>query len=90
MPSNSPIAFANERFKAVSHRLRCQSDHGRIDILYGPPDEIQVHPIGSPQMLFPFELRPFRNLPDIGKGLTITFIDRTMRGECRIALGSTR
>ena len=69
MPSDLPIAFANERFKAVSHRLRCQSGHGRIDILYGPPDEIQVHPIGSPQIRCPFELQPYRNPQDIGKTL---------------------
>lgn len=88
MPSDLPIAFANERFKAVSHRLRRQSDHGRIDILHGLPDEIQVHPIGSPQIRYPFEFWRYRNVEDIGKDLCITFIDRTKRGDYRIVPGS--
>ena len=69
MSSNSSLAFANEPFKAVSHRICRQSGHGRIYIFYGPPDEIEVHLIGSPQIQCPFELWPYRNPQDIGKTL---------------------
>lgn len=82
------IAYANERFEMVSDKLGWQSDRGRIYILYGPPDEIEVRPDGSPQIRYPFEFWRYRNVEDIGKDLCITFIDRTKRDDYRIVPGS--
>lgn len=84
------IAFANERFETVSDRLGWQSDRGRICIVYGPPDEIEVHPVGSSEIPYPFEVWRYRHVESLGKELFITFIDRTKRGDYRIAPGSAR
>lgn len=90
MPSDLPIAFANERFETVSDRIGWQSDRGRICIVYGPPDEIEVHPVGSSEIPYPFEVWRYRHVESLGKELFITFIDRTKRGDYRIAPGSAR
>ena len=84
------IAFANDRFETVFDRLGWQSDRGHICIVYGPPDEIEAHPVGSSEIPYPFEVWRYRHVESLGKDLSITFIDRTKRGDYRIAPGSAR
>jgi GWxTD domain-containing protein len=41
------IAYSNEHFTAAG-MPGWKSDRGRIYILYGPPNSIEAHPVGSP------------------------------------------
>jgi GWxTD domain-containing protein len=83
------IAYANERF-GRSGRSGWQTDRGQMYIVYGPPDEIESHPSGGAQTLYPFEVWKYWYLEGIGNNLYFTFIDRTRTGDYRLAPGNAR
>ncbi len=75
------ISYANERFANSLPGWR--TDRGRMYIIYGPPDELESHPGKA-------ELWLYRTLPGIGDKVTLTFIDKTGRGDLRLAPGNGR
>lgn len=81
------IAYANDKFSMATGRPGWQTDRGRIYIVYGPPDEIESHPSGSEQVRYGFSVWRYRHMEGLGDDLWISFIDRTMSGDYRIAPG---
>ncbi|WP_321477877.1 M56 family metallopeptidase [uncultured Paludibaculum sp.] len=75
------ISYAIERFGNSLPGWR--TDRGRMYIIYGPPDEIESHPGKA-------ELWLYHTLPGIGANVTLTFIDKTGRGDLRLAPGNGR
>lgn len=59
------IAYSNERFPSGLPGWRM--DRGRSYILYGPPDEIEAHPAGSPARTFPLEVWRYRSIQGFGE-----------------------
>jgi len=91
------IAYANERF--TSGYPGWKTDRGRIYILHGPPDQIESHASGGAYerpfsegggltATYPFEVWRYRNIPGLGDDIVIEFVDRSLSGEYRLALGS--
>jgi GWxTD domain-containing protein len=87
-------AYANEHFS--SGRAGRLTDRGRIYIKFGKPDEIESHPAGGAYerpadegggstSTYPFEKWFYRNLPNVGSGIEIEFVDPSGTGEYRIA-----
>jgi GWxTD domain-containing protein len=88
------LAYANEHYSSGIPGWK--TDRGRIYIMYGKPDEIETHPVGGnydrpsyqgggSTSTYPFEIWFYRNLPGIGSGIEIEFVDPTGSGEYRIA-----
>src|ERR1041385_8474502 len=87
-------AYANEHFS--SGKPGRLTDRGRIYIKFGKPDEIESHPAGGSYerasyegggstSTYPFEKWFYRNIPNVGSGVEIEFVDPTGSGEYRIA-----
>ena len=84
------IAYANEHFAAGIPGWK--TDRGRVYIMYGPPDSIEVHPNGGfyqrpPEegggttSTYPFETWHYRYLEGIGQNIDIEFVDPCMCGD---------
>jgi GWxTD domain-containing protein len=85
------IAFTNQRFGTASGTPGWQTDRGHIYIVYGPPDEIDSHPKdegGSPKPAI--EVWSYRHIDGLGANDSITFIDRTGRGDYHLAPSNIR
>jgi GWxTD domain-containing protein len=80
------IAYANKHFATASGSPGWQTDRGHIYILYGPPDEIDSHLKESRP--YAVELWKYRYLEGIGTNSTITFVDKTGKGDYRAAPGT--
>lgn len=83
------IAFSNERFRTVSGTPGWQTDRGHIYIVYGPPDEIDAHP-STAQKPIAVEVWTYRRVEGVGDHDSITFVDRTGRGDYHLAPGNAR
>lgn len=81
------IAYANQHFRTESGTPGWQTDRGHIYIVYGPPDEIEAHPKG-PQTAVGDEIWMYRHIEGLGDNEFITFIDKTGRGDYRLAPGN--
>jgi GWxTD domain-containing protein len=79
------LAYANQRFGMASGVPGWQTDRGHIYIVYGPPDEIDSHPKQDQKPAIEYWL--YRHIEGLGDNETITFIDRTGRGDYHIAPG---
>jgi GWxTD domain-containing protein len=88
------IAYANEHF--TSGKAGRLTDRGRIYIKFGKPDEIESHPAGGSYerpswegggstSTYPFEKWFYRNIPNVGSGVELEFVDPTGSGEYRLA-----
>lgn len=88
------IAYANEHF--TSGKAGRLTDRGRIYIKFGKPDEIESHPAGGSYerpswegggstSTYPFEKWFYRNIPNVGNGVELEFVDPTGSGEYRLA-----
>ena len=88
------IEYANKHFGTRSGRQGWQTDRGYIYIVYGPPDEIESHPLGgdsgTPQPPYPFEDWRYRHVDGVGDNLAVKFIDRTGTGDLHFAPGNGR
>jgi bla regulator protein blaR1 len=85
------IAYANKRFATASGTPGWQTDRGHIYIVYGPPDEIDSHPKDEGGSSKPaIEVWTYRHVAGVGDNDTITFIDRTGRGDYHLAPGNAR
>jgi GWxTD domain-containing protein len=89
------IAYANEHF--ASGIPGWKTDRGRIYIMYGKPDDTEVHPTaeiyfrpateGSGTVTaFPFEKWWYRHMDGIGDGVMLEFVDSSMNGEYHLAV----
>ncbi|HEX2662936.1 MAG TPA: GWxTD domain-containing protein [Candidatus Acidoferrum sp.] len=81
------LAYANQYFRTASGTPGWQTDRGHMLILYGPPDEIDSHPKG-PERPIAVEIWTYRHIEGLGDNKFITFIDRTGRGDFRLAPGN--
>jgi hypothetical protein len=55
-----------------------QTDRGHIYILYGPPDELEVHPHRN-------EIWLYHHVQGVGDNAAITFVDSTGQGDLRLS-----
>jgi TonB family protein len=89
------IAYANEHF--ASGIPGWKTDRGRIYIIFGKPDEIESHPKGGAYKrpfnegggtvtTYPFEKWRYRHIDGVGDDIEIEFVDKSMKGEYRIAM----
>lgn len=74
------IAYANERFRTPSAAPGWKTDRGHMYIIYGPPDEIESHPAGSP----PREEWLYKYVEGVGTNVFFKFIDRSGSGDFRL------
>ena len=81
------LAYANQHFRTASGTAGWQTDRGHVLILYGPPDEIDSHP-KDPERPVAMEIWTYRHIEGLGDNQFITFIDRTGRGDFRLAPGN--
>lgn len=81
------LAYANRHFRTASGTPGWRTDRGHMLIVYGPPDEIDSHPKG-PQASLGNETWMYRHIEGLGDNEFITFIDRTGRGDYRLAPGN--
>jgi len=84
------LAHADEHFASgISGR---KTDRGRIYIIWGPPDEIEPHPMGGTYdrpmsqgggttTTYPWELWRYRHLEGIGENIELEFVDPSSSGE---------
>lgn len=67
------IAYVNEHF---SDRLPgWKTDRGRVYITYGPPDELEQHPLPAGETL---EQWRYKRIPNVGNGVIIDFVNGQM------------
>lgn len=80
------LAYANRHF--ADRDPGWKTDRGRIYIVYGPPDEIEAHPVTAPDgaggLTFPNEVWLYRSLPAMSKGMSFRFVDSCRCGEYRL------
>jgi GWxTD domain-containing protein len=81
------IAYADQHFRTASGGAGWQTDRGHILIVYGPPDEIESHAKGADKS-FATQVWLYRHIEGVGDNETITFIDRTGRGDFQLAPGN--
>ncbi len=71
------ISYANQRFAATTPGWR--TDRGRVYIMFGPPDEIESHPVqGAESWLY-------HHIEGIGNNVIVEFLDPAHTGEYRLA-----
>ncbi len=70
------LAYANEHF--ASGVPGWKTDRGHVYILYGPPDELEVHPHRT-------EIWLYHHVKGVGDNTAITFVDSTGRGDFRLS-----
>jgi GWxTD domain-containing protein len=76
------IAYANAHF--AFHGPGWKTDRGRIYILYGPPDEIENHPVpGDEQWLY-------HHINGIGEHIIVEFDDPQHSGDFKQTLDPHR
>lgn len=89
------IAYANEHF--ASGIPGWKTDRGRMYIMWGPPDEIDSHPMGGTwdrpmedgggtTTTYPWETWRWRYLPGIGENIELEFVDTTGSGEYHMTM----
>ncbi len=75
------IAYANEHY--ASGIPGWETDRGRIYITFGPPDEIESRPSGTPASRFPMEQWLYRYIEEIGQDVLFEFLGAAKPGEYR-------
>jgi GWxTD domain-containing protein len=84
------LAYANEHFSSGVPGWK--TDRGHIYILWGPPDEIESHPMGGrydrplyegggSTDTYPWELWRYRHLEELGDNVELEFVDPSGSGE---------
>jgi GWxTD domain-containing protein len=77
------IAYANQHY--ASSIPGWKTDRGHFYIVYGPPDEIEVHP-ASATVAYPSQQWRYRFIDGVGTNVIIDFVDPTGLGEYRMTL----
>ena len=78
------IGYANARFAERAGLPGWKTDRGRMYIVFGPPDELESHPAGSAERLYPFEQWRYRYIESVGTNVILDFEDRARNGEFRM------
>jgi GWxTD domain-containing protein len=89
------IAYANEKFKSGIDGW--ETDRGRIYIVYGPPTSLETFASGGlyerrpsegggTTTTYAFERWYYQEIPGLGGGIELEFVDPTQTGEFRLAL----
>jgi len=89
------IAYANEHYSSGIPGWK--ADRGRIYIMWGAPDEIELHPAGGSYerpaaegggetSTYPFEDWRYRYLEGIGENVELEFVDPTSSGEYHLTV----
>ena len=89
------IAYTNEKFKSGIDGW--ETDRGRIYIVYGPPTSLETFPSGGlyerrpsegggTTTTYAFERWYYQDIPGLGGGIELEFVDPTQTGEFRLAL----
>lgn len=74
------IGYANEHFGSKAGTPGWKTDRGRIYITFGPPDEIDSHPLASGTKP-PYEDWRYRLIENIGNDVYMEFDDTELNGE---------
>jgi|SRR5579863_1488464 len=74
------IGYANEHFGSKAETPGWKTDRGRIYIAFGPPDEIDSHPVASATKP-PYEDWRYRFIERIGNDVHMEFADTELNGE---------
>lgn len=93
------IAYANEHFAAGMPGWK--TDRGRIYIMFGPPNDIESHPMGGPYQrspeegggqteTFPFEEWHYNYIEGIGQNIDIEFVDDCGCGAYEMTMDRSR
>jgi GWxTD domain-containing protein len=80
------IAYANQRFGTASGTPGWKTDRGHIYVVYGAPDQIDAH-AKTADKSFVTEVWIYRHVEGIGNDGSVTFIDKTARGDFHLAPG---
>jgi GWxTD domain-containing protein len=72
------IAYSMERF-GTAEISGWKTDRGRTYIIWGPPDQLESHPLGEASG-FSFEKWRYRYLEGVGNDVIIEFVDKTKSG----------
>jgi GWxTD domain-containing protein len=78
------IAYTNDHFTTLAGKAGWKTDRGRIYIEFGPPDELERHPIGD--RAFPYEKWRYRYIQNIGNDVNMEFQDRNNDGDFRMTM----
>jgi GWxTD domain-containing protein len=81
------IAYANAHFGTPSGIPGWRTDRGHVYIVYGPPDEMEVHPTRTPNSRT-IEVWMYKHVNGIGDYASFTFIDRSGHGDFHLAPGT--
>ncbi|MGE5324111.1 MAG: GWxTD domain-containing protein, partial [Actinomycetota bacterium] len=93
------IAYANEHFAAGMPGWK--TDRGRTYIMFGPPNDIESHPMGGPYQrsaeegggeteTYPFEVWHYNYLEGIGQNIDIEFVDDCGCGAYEMTMDRSR
>jgi GWxTD domain-containing protein len=80
------IAYANAHFASAIPGWK--TDRGHMYIVYGPPDEMEDHPLGNGKP-YAIEVWLYHHIDGIGDNLTVTFIRSTGDNDFRLAPGNS-
>lgn len=88
------MAYANDHFASRADTPGWKTDRGRIYITFGPPDEIDSHPVASAAKP-PYEAWRYRWIEGIGNNVNMEFVDAALDGEFHMTMdpnpqGATR
>ena len=89
------IAYANEHY--ASGKPGWKTDRGRTYIMWGPPDEIDSHPMGGLWVrpmdqgggetdTYPWEVWRYRHMEGVGDNVEIEFVDPSMSGDFHMTM----
>jgi hypothetical protein len=73
------IANANLHFATAQGTAGWMTDRGRIYVIFGPPDELDVHPKGDAGRGVPYETWRYRYIEGIGYDIFMQFVDPSRR-----------
>ena len=79
------IAYSNQRFGVTRKTPGWKTDRGRIYITFGPPDEIEDHPVGGryttpggvETTTYAFQQWRYRHIAGLGNNIIMEFVDKT-------------
>ncbi len=78
------IGVANQKFLASSGTPGWKTDRGRIYITFGPPDELESHPVAAGKPAF--EAWRYRFIEGVGTNVIMEFVDTAGSGDYRMSM----
>lgn len=78
------IGVANQKFLAGSGTPGWKTDRGRIYITYGPPDELESHPVAAGKPAF--DAWRYKFIAGVGTNVILEFVDTTGSGDYRMSM----